>query len=75
MSVAGPLWQSTVEQSVHLVARVGRDVVVAVSDMGAKVERAMQRAEKVEARQLRADTTEIEQDAKTASTDLGARLR
>jgi hypothetical protein len=37
--------------------------------MGAKVERAMERAEKVEARQLRADTAEIEQDAKTASTD------
>jgi uncharacterized membrane protein len=44
-------------------------VVVAVSDMGAKVERAMQRAEKVEARQLKADTAEIEQDAKTAGAD------
>ena len=41
-------------------------VVVAVADMGAKVERAMRRAEKVEAKQLKADTAEIEQDAKAA---------
>jgi uncharacterized membrane protein len=41
-------------------------VVVAVADMGAKVERAMRRAEKIEARQLKADTAEIEQDAKAA---------
>ena len=44
-------------------------VVVAVSDMGAKVERAMRRAEKLEARRLKADTAEIEQDAKTAGSD------
>ena len=41
-------------------------VVIAVSDMGAKVERAMEQAAKVEARELKADTSEIEQDAKTA---------
>ena len=41
-------------------------VVIAVSDMGAKVERAMEKAAKVEARELKADTSEIEQDAKTA---------
>lgn len=41
-------------------------VVIAVADMGAKVERAMERAAKVEARELKADTTEIEQDAKSA---------
>jgi uncharacterized membrane protein len=41
-------------------------VVIAVSDMGAKVERAMERAAKVEARRLEADPAEIEQDAKTA---------
>src|SRR6187399_3276429 len=34
-------------------------VVVAVSDMGAKVEAAMRRAQKVEAKQLEADTAEI----------------
>ena len=42
-------------------------MVIAVSDMGAKVERAMEQAAKVEARKLKADTTEIEQDAKTAA--------
>jgi hypothetical protein len=41
-------------------------VVIAVSDMGAKVERAMEKAAKVEARELKADTSAIEQDAKTA---------
>ena len=38
-------------------------VVVAVSDMGAKVERAMKRAEKLQQKQLEADTAEIERDA------------
>src|SRR3954453_5696204 len=37
-------------------------VVVAVSDMGAKVERAMKRAEKVQRKQLEADVSEIESD-------------
>ena len=41
-------------------------VVVAVSDMGAKIERAMKQARKVEARQLKADTAGIEADAKSA---------
>ena len=41
-------------------------VVVGVSDMGAKIERAMRRAEKVQAKQLKADTTEIERDARSA---------
>src|SRR3954470_23087226 len=38
-------------------------VVVAVSDMGAKVERAMRRAEKLQRKQLEADVSEIEADA------------
>jgi uncharacterized membrane protein len=38
-------------------------VVVAVSDMGAKVEKAMKRAEKVQQKQLEADVSEIERDA------------
>ena len=42
-------------------------VVVAVSDMGAKVERAMQRASKLEQRQLEADAAEIERDAAAAA--------
>ena len=41
-------------------------VVVAVSDMGAKVERAMERAQKVEQRELKADAAEIERDAVAA---------
>jgi uncharacterized membrane protein len=41
-------------------------VVVAVSDMGAKVEQAMRRAEKIEAKELKADTAEIEKDANAA---------
>jgi hypothetical protein len=41
-------------------------VVVAVSDMGAKVERAMKRAEKVQQKELKADTAEIERDAASA---------
>ena len=44
-------------------------VVVAVADMGAKVEEAMRRAEKIETKELKADTTEIEQDAKQAGAD------
>ncbi|HEY7100837.1 MAG TPA: hypothetical protein VH573_04270 [Mycobacteriales bacterium] len=38
-----------------------------MSDMGAKIERAMRRAEKVEAKQLKADTAQIEADAKAAA--------
>jgi uncharacterized membrane protein len=42
-------------------------VVVAVSDMGAKVQRAMKRAEKLQEKELKADTAEIERDASAAS--------
>lgn len=42
-------------------------VVVAVSDMGAKVEQAMKRAEKLQAKELKADNAEIERDAAEAS--------
>ena len=41
-------------------------VVVAVSDMGAKVEAAMTKADKVEKKELKADTAEIAKDAETA---------
>src|SRR6516164_5655298 len=51
----------------HLDAGQAGLVVVAVSDMGAKVERAMKQAQKVEARQLKADNAEIEADAKSAA--------
>jgi uncharacterized membrane protein len=55
----------------HLDAGEAGLVVVAVSDMSAKVERAMRRAEKLEARQLKADTAEIEKDAKAAGAEQG----
>ena len=50
----------------HLDAGQAGLVVVGVSDMGAKIERAMKKARKVEAKQLKADTAEIEADAKSA---------
>jgi len=50
----------------HLDAGTAGLVVVAVSDMEAKVERAMKQARKVEARQLKADTADLEADAKAA---------
>jgi uncharacterized membrane protein len=42
-------------------------VVVAVSDMEAKVEQVMKRAKKIEERQMKADAKEIEAEAKDAS--------
>lgn len=51
----------------HLDAGQAGLVVVAVSDMGAKVERAMERASKLEQKQIKADTAEIERDAATAA--------
>jgi uncharacterized membrane protein len=42
-------------------------VVVAVSDMGAKVERAMNRAAKLQQKELKADTAAIERDATSAA--------
>src|SRR5215468_12056743 len=47
-------------------------VVVAVSDMGAKVEKAMKKAEKVEKKEIKADTAEIEKDAKEAEKEAKA---
>jgi uncharacterized membrane protein len=54
----------------HLDAGEAGLVVVAVSDMGAKVERAMQRAAKLEQKELQADTAEIERDAAAAGAVL-----
>jgi hypothetical protein len=45
-------------------------VVVAVADIGSKVEEAMSRAEKVETKQLTADTGAIEEDVRTAGVAL-----
>src|SRR5690348_4464954 len=44
-------------------------VVVAVSDMGAKVEAAMKKAAKVEKKELKADNAEIEKDVKEAESE------
>ena len=52
----------------HLDAGQAGLVVVAVSDMGAKVEQAMERAAKLEQKQLKADTAEIERDASAAAS-------
>ena len=41
-------------------------IVVAVSDMGAKVQKAMKRAEKLEEKQIKADNEALERDAKEA---------
>ena len=48
-------------------------VVVAVSDMGAKVERAMKRAEKLEQKELKADAEAIERDAERGRSRLASR--
>ncbi|MGD0376767.1 MAG: hypothetical protein ABSB01_19545 [Streptosporangiaceae bacterium] len=53
----------------HLDAGQAGLVVVGVSDMGAKIEQAMKKARKVEARELKADTAEIESDARSAQAD------
>ena len=49
----------------HLDAGQAGLVVVGVSDMGAKVEAAMAKADKVEEKQLEADTAEIQKDAES----------
>jgi uncharacterized membrane protein len=55
----------------HLDSGTAGLVVVAVSDMGAKVEHAMERAAKLERKQLQADTAEIERDATAATANSG----
>ena len=52
----------------HLDAGQAGLVVVAVSDMGAKVEQAMERASKLEQKQIEADAAEIERDASAAAS-------
>ena len=65
-AAAGMSRKDLKELGEHLDAGQAGLVVVAVSDMGAKIERAMKQARKVEARQLKADTAGIEADAKSA---------
>jgi len=52
----------------HLDAGQAGLIVVGVSDMGSKIEQAMKKAKKVEAKELKADTAEIEADAKSAES-------
>jgi uncharacterized membrane protein len=52
----------------HLDSGTAGLIVVAVSDMGAKVEEAMKRAAKLEQKELKADTAEIERDAAAATS-------
>ena len=65
-AAAGMSRKDLKELGEHLDAGQAGLVVVAVSDMQAKVERAMKQAKKVEARELKADTAKIEADAKSA---------
>jgi uncharacterized membrane protein len=51
----------------HLDSGTAGLVVVAVSDMSAKVEEAMKRAAKLQRKELEADTDEIERDARAAT--------
>jgi uncharacterized membrane protein len=64
--VAGMSRGDLKELGEHLDAGQAGLVVVGISDMGARIDQAMQHAEKLQARQLRADTGEIERDAKAA---------
>src|SRR5499426_2423111 len=64
-AAAGMSRKDLKELGEHLDAGQAGLVVVAVSDMGAKVERAMKHAQKVQARELKADNAEIEADAKS----------
>ena len=65
-AAAGMSRKDLKELGEHLDAGQAGLVVVAVSDMGAKVEREMKRARKIEAKQLKADNASIEADAKSA---------
>jgi uncharacterized membrane protein len=62
-AAAGMSRKDLKELGEHLDAGQAGLVVVGVSDMGAKVEAAMTKADKVEEKQLEADTAEIEKDA------------
>jgi len=65
-AAAGMSRKDLKELGEHLDTGQAGLVVVAVSDMEAKVERAMKQARKIEARQLKADNAAIEADAKSA---------
>ncbi len=64
-AAAGMSRKDLKELGEHLDAGQAGLVVVGVADMGAKIEREMKKARKVEARELKADTASIEADAKS----------
>ena len=65
-AAAGMSRKDLKELGEHLDVGQAGLVVVAVSDTGAGIERAMRQARKIEARQLKADSAAIEADAKSA---------
>jgi uncharacterized membrane protein len=67
--VAGMSRSDLKELGEHLDAGQAGLVVVGVADMGSKIEQALHHAEKLEARQLKADTDKIEADVKSVGTD------
>ncbi len=64
-AAAGMSRKDLKELGEHLDTGQAGLVVVGVSDMGAKVEAALAKADKVEQKQLEADTAEIQKDAET----------
>jgi hypothetical protein len=64
--VAGMSRGDLKELGEHLDAGQAGLVVVGISDMGARIEQPMQHADKLQAKELKADTAEIERDAKAA---------
>jgi uncharacterized membrane protein len=65
-AAAGMSRKDLKELGEHLDVGQAGLVVVALLDRGAEIERAMNQARKIEARQLKADTAAIEADAKSA---------
>jgi uncharacterized membrane protein len=72
-AVAGMSRHDLKELGEHLDTGQAGLVVVAVADMGAKVEQAMKRAEKLEQKELKADLEELERDADTAAATVEQR--
>src|SRR3954454_11796886 len=65
-AAAGMSRKDLKELGEHLDSGQAGLVVVGVSDMAAKIEEAMSRAEKIETKRLQADTSAIEDDVRTA---------
>lgn len=67
-AVAGMSRSDLKDLGEHLDAGQAGLIVVGVSDMGAKIEREMRRAEKIQVKQLDADLADLEQDATDAES-------